>query len=101
MKEKISPPALPCGITLLVAIPKGKLIESIIQKAVELGAHHIIPLLTDRVITQLDDEGAEHKREKWQQVAIEAIKQCGAVWLPKVEAPVTISPLGVARREKI
>jgi 16S rRNA (uracil1498-N3)-methyltransferase len=91
VKEKKSTPAPPCTITLLVAIPKGKIIESIIQKAVELGAHRVVPLLTERVISQLDGDGAEHKREKWQQTAIEAIKQCGATWLPKVEAPQTIA----------
>src|SRR5271154_6088690 len=83
-------PPLPCSITLLVAVPKGKIIESVIQKSVELGARRIVPLLTERVVTHLDDEGAESKREKWQNVAIEAIKQCGAAWLPKIEAPVTI-----------
>jgi len=80
-----------CAITLLVGIPKGKIIESIIQKAVELGAHRIVPLRTEHVVTQLDDEGAEGKREKWRQVAIEAIKQCGAPWLPEVAAPVALA----------
>jgi 16S rRNA (uracil1498-N3)-methyltransferase len=47
--------------------------------------------LSERVVTQLDDEAAETKRDKWQKVAIEAIKQCGAAWLPKVEAPKTIA----------
>jgi len=91
VKETQLAPAPPCPITLLVAIPKGKLIEGIIQKAVELGAQHIIPLLTERVVTQLDDDGAEAKREKWQTVAIEAIKQCGAPWLPTVAAPQTLA----------
>jgi 16S rRNA (uracil1498-N3)-methyltransferase len=100
VKEKKSTPALPCSITLLVAVPKGKLIESIIQKAVELGAHRIVPLLTERVVMHLDDDGAEAKREKWQTVAIEAIKQCGAAWLPKVEAPMTIADF-LARGETI
>jgi 16S rRNA (uracil1498-N3)-methyltransferase len=98
--EKRSIPAPPCPITLLVAIPKGKIIESIIQKSVELGAHRIVPLLTKRVVTQLDDEGSEQKREKWQQVAIEAIKQCGAPWLPHIEAPQTIADW-LARGETI
>ena len=89
--ENFSRPAPACAITLLVAIPKGKIIEGVIQKAVELGANRIVPLLTERVVTQLDDDGAESKREKWQQVAIEAIKQCGATWLPKVEAPQSIA----------
>lgn len=100
VQEKHSRSAPACAITLLVAIPKGKIIEDIIQKAVELGVHRIVPLLSDRVVTQLDAEGAENKREKWQQVAVEAIKQCGAAWLPKVETPVTI-PTFLKRGEKI
>ena len=50
-------PPLPCSITLLQAVPKGKIIESIIQKAVELGARRIVPLLTEHVVTRLDDAG--------------------------------------------
>lgn len=100
VKEKKFTPAAACQITLLVAIPKGKLIESIIPKAVELGAYRIVPLLTERVVTQLDDDGAEAKREKWQTVAIEAIKQCGATWLPTVEAPQKIAEF-LTRGEKI
>jgi 16S rRNA (uracil1498-N3)-methyltransferase len=100
VQEKKSTPPPPCPVTLLVAIPKGKIIEDIIQKSVELGANRIIPLLTERVVSQFDREGAEQKREKWQQVAIEAGKQCGARWLPKVETPQTISEF-LARGEKI
>lgn len=100
VREKKSMPPPPCPITLLVAVPKGKIIEDIIQKSVELGVQRIVPLLTERVITQLDSAGAESKREKWQQVAIEAIKQCGAAWLPRVERPQTISEF-LALGEKI
>ncbi len=82
-----------------MAVPKGKIIEDIIWKSVELGARRVVPLLTERVVTRLDEQGREHKREQWQQVAIEAIKQCGAAWLPKIEAPVTIQEF-LARREK-
>jgi 16S rRNA (uracil1498-N3)-methyltransferase len=96
--KNFKPPPL-CQITLLVAIPKGKIIESIIQKSVELGAHRVAPILSERVVTQLDGESGEHKREKWEQVGIEAIKQCGASWLPKIDAPVTIEQF-LARKEK-
>jgi 16S rRNA (uracil1498-N3)-methyltransferase len=92
-------PAPPCFITLLQAVPKGKIIESIIQKSVELGARRIVPILSERVVTQLDDEDAENKRAKWQNVAIEAIKQCGAARLPKVEAPMTIEQF-LVRKER-
>jgi 16S rRNA (uracil1498-N3)-methyltransferase len=88
--QKKSSPAPACPVSLFVAIPKGKIIEDVIQKAVELGAQCIVPLLTERVVTQLDAGQAEQKREKWQQVAIEAIKQCGTAWLPRVAAPVLL-----------
>src|SRR5208283_2194722 len=51
--EKKSIPPLPYQITLLQALPKGKLFESIIQKATELGVHRIFPLLSERVVTHL------------------------------------------------
>jgi 16S rRNA (uracil1498-N3)-methyltransferase len=88
LERKVAAP-LPCAITLLQAVPKGKIIESIIQKATELGVARIVPILSERVVTQLDHDGAESKAEKWQQIAAEAIKQCGSLWLPKVEAPIT------------
>lgn len=86
--ERKTIPPLPCQITLLQALPKAKLIESIVQKATELGAARIVPLLTERVVTELDEKHAGRKAEKWQQVAVEAIKQCGMAWLPRVESPV-------------
>ncbi len=93
-------PPLPCSITLLQAVPKGKIIESIIQKAVELGARRIVPLLTEHVVTHLDEKDRANKRDKWQQVAIEAIKQCGAAWLPKIETPTAIENV-LARRNAV
>ncbi len=85
-QETVVPP-LPYQITLLQAIPKGKIIESIIQKAVELGVHRIVPLLSDRVVTQLDRDSAATRAEDWRGVAVEAIKQCGSAWLPTIEVP--------------
>ena len=89
---------LPYRITLMQAIPKGKLFDSIVQKATELGVFCIVPLLTERVVMQLDDDKSEVKVEHWRTVAIEAIKQCGSPWLPQVEAPISVSDL-VARAE--
>lgn len=87
--ERKQIPPLPWRITLLQAIPKGKLFDTILQKATELGAHRIVPLLTERVVTQLDDDKAESKLEHWRAIVIEAIKQSGAAWLPEVTPPMT------------
>ena len=80
-------PLLRCRITLGQAIPKGKNMEVIVQKAVEIGASEIAPLISERTIVDLDDKEARQKQEKWQQIAIEAAKQCGQNWLPHVRAP--------------
>ncbi len=77
------------GLTLVQAVPKGKLFEWILEKATELGVTRIVPLLSDRTIVQLDGEEGERKREKWERVVVEACKQCGQNWLPRVEAPLT------------
>ncbi len=90
-ERNLSP--LPCEITLVQALPKGKLFESIVQKATELGVFRIVPLLTERVITHLDPHDAAARTAKWQGIAIEAIKQCGSGWLPKVESPILIGKL--------
>lgn len=78
---------LRCRITLGQAIPKGKNMDLIVQKAVEIGSAEISPLISERTIVDLDAKEAEQKREKWQQIAIEAAKQCGQNWLPTVQVP--------------
>ena len=97
IESKATPP-LPCRITLLQAIPKGKIIESIIQKATELGASRIVPLLSERTAIHLGLEDASARAEKYRQAAIEAVKQCGNPWLPQIEAPLTPDDF-LARRE--
>jgi 16S rRNA (uracil1498-N3)-methyltransferase len=80
-------PPLRCRIVLAQAIPKGKNMELILQKAVEIGAAEIVPLISDRTVVQVDSESAAQKQSKWQQIAIEAAKQSGQNWLPRVHAP--------------
>ncbi len=82
-------PPLVCEITLGQAIPKGKNMELIIEKATELGAARIVPLLSERTVVACDPDDALKKKQKWQRVAIEASKQCGQNWLPSVLTPQT------------
>jgi len=80
-------PAPAFRITLVQAVPKGKLIESIIQKATELGVSRLVPLLSEHSSLRLEPDGIRAKSDKWKQVAIEAVKQCGSAWLPRIEPP--------------
>lgn len=78
---------LRCKIVLGQAIPKGKNMDLIVQKAVEIGAAEIAPIISDRTVVQLDSKSASQKQTKWLQIAIEAAKQSGQNWLPHVHAP--------------
>jgi len=86
LQETETPP-FRCRITLGQAVPKGKNMDLIVQKAVEIGAAEIAPLSSERTIVDLDKKEAEQKKAKWQQIAIEAAKQCGQNWLPQVHPP--------------
>jgi 16S rRNA (uracil1498-N3)-methyltransferase len=92
-------PPLQCRIVLGQAIPKGKNMELILQKAVEIGAAEIVPIISDRTIVQLDSESAAQKQSKWKQIAIEAAKQCGQNWVPDVQAPRKLAELFSAAEE--
>jgi 16S rRNA (uracil1498-N3)-methyltransferase len=87
--ERSSVSRLPYELTLVQALPKGKTMEMIVQKATELGAARVVPILAERTVTHLDEESAETKVQKWNWIAIDAIKQCGNPWLPRISSPVT------------
>jgi len=91
-------PPLPYRLTLMQAIPKGKTFDTIVQKATELGASRIVPLLSKRVVTRIEGAQAKLKAEHWRRIAIEAIKQCGSAWLPRIEMPQTLAE-SLARQE--
>jgi 16S rRNA (uracil1498-N3)-methyltransferase len=88
--QRNSTPPLPCSITLAQAIPKGKNMELILQKAVELGASRIVPLMSERTVVRLDADDSREKCRKWRAVVLEACKQCGQNRIPEVTEPQSI-----------
>lgn len=89
LQETVTPPLGAC-IALAQAVPKGKNMDFIVQKSVEIGATEVFPLLSARTVVQLDPKNAKQKQAKWQTVALEAAKQCGQNWLPQVHIPRTL-----------
>jgi 16S rRNA (uracil1498-N3)-methyltransferase len=79
------PPA--ARLVLAVAVPKGASMDWIIEKAVELGATEIVPLLTQRTVVRVPAPERPERQRKWQRLATEACKQCGQNWLPLVHPP--------------
>lgn len=80
---------LPVKITLFQGVPKKDKMELIIQKAVELGAYEIVPVMTKRCVVKFADENKLwKKRERWQAIAEAAAKQCDRGIIPEVHMPV-------------
>lgn len=86
--QKTAPPG--ARLVLAQAIPKGKNMDLVLQKATELGAAAIIPLMTERTVVRLNTAEAADKQEKWQRIVIEACKQCGQNFLPEVHTPIAV-----------
>lgn len=78
------------AVQLAVGVPKGKTMELVVQKAVELGVAAIQPLVTEHTMVRLDSREASKKAAKWQRVALEACKQCGQNVLPTVAVPCSL-----------
>ena len=71
-------------LRLFQCMPKSDKMDFIVQKAVELGAAEVIPVISKRCVSRPDRKSAEKKRERWQRIADEAAKQCGRGRLPEV-----------------
>ncbi|HIZ66267.1 MAG TPA: 16S rRNA (uracil(1498)-N(3))-methyltransferase [Candidatus Blautia pullicola] len=75
---------LPSKLYLFQGLPKGDKMELIIQKAVELGVHQIIPVASKRAVVKLDKKKEEKKIARWQAIAQSAAKQSKRMYVPKV-----------------
>ncbi len=76
-------------ITVAVALPKGERQRFLVEKLVELGANHLIPLQTARGVAQPTDKALDRITKH----IIEATKQCRRAWLMTVDAPRSLQQL--------
>lgn len=75
---------LPVRVTLAVGMTANDRMDTLVEKATELGAHAIQPLLCARSVLRLDGERAAKKVAHWQAVAVSASEQCGRAVVPQV-----------------
>ena len=80
-----APHELPADIYLFQGLPKQDKMELIVQKAVELGAHAVVPVETKNTVVKLDDKRAQKKVERWQAIAEAAAKQSKRSIVPEVK----------------
>lgn len=80
---------LPLSVHLLVAYPKGDKLETVVQKATELGAARITPFESSRCIKRPGAEKQDKITARLARIAEEAAKQCGRSRLPEVDRTVS------------
>jgi 16S rRNA (uracil1498-N3)-methyltransferase len=71
-------------VHLAVGMPANERMDWLVEKAAELGAASIQPLLAERSVLKLSGERAQKKRAHWQAIAIAACEQCGRNRIPDV-----------------
>ena len=80
-------------VTLAQGLAKGEKMETIIQKAVELGAAAIVPLTMEHSVVQLKGKRAEEKVKRWQKIAQAAAAQAQRQRVPRVALPKSLEEL--------
>ena len=85
------PAEMPVEVTLYMAYPKGDKLETVIQKAVELGASRIVPFESSRCIKRPKAEKIDKQLARLCRIAEEAAKQCGRGRIPEVTPPMSFA----------
>jgi 16S rRNA (uracil1498-N3)-methyltransferase len=85
--ERLPPRPLPLRLTLFVSLIKFDRFEWMLEKATELGAGGIIPVIAERCEKGLD-RAAEKRVERWRKIVLESSQQSRRTELPAVETPV-------------
>lgn len=79
----------PVRLTVAPALIKGEGFDEIVRDAVMMGAAAVRPIVTERTVVK----SRAVMQERWQRVALAAVKQSGRAVLPVVDAPVTVDQL--------
>ena len=78
-------------IHLAVGMPANERMDWLVEKATELGAASIQPLMSERSVLRLKSERAEKKLMHWRGIAVAACEQCGRNRLPVIHEVRTLA----------
>lgn len=80
-------------VTVFQCLPKGDKMETVIQKAVELGAHEIIPVQSENCIVKHDKKTAVKKNERYRKISEEAAKQSRRGIIPNIRETISFAEM--------
>ena len=71
-------------IVLAAAVAKGERFDWLVSRCTELGVDHLCPVLFERTVKR---PGSANLLRRYERLAIEAAKQCGRLYLPRIDSP--------------
>ncbi|MDZ7769041.1 MAG: 16S rRNA (uracil(1498)-N(3))-methyltransferase [Woeseiaceae bacterium] len=81
----------PLALRLMQGLSRGERMDTVIQKATELGVHRLSPLDCEFSVVHLDDRRADRRTRHWRGICQSACEQCGRNTLPVLDAPATFA----------
>lgn len=87
--RQVGAPGDEIEVSLYQAVPKGKHMDLVVEKATEIGVGCIVPLISERSLVRLDGHGG--KLARWRRVAEAAARQSLRLRVPEVAEPVSFA----------
>ena len=81
----------PLVVTLAQSISRGERMDYTLQKAVELGVGHIVPITSSRTMVRLDNAREKKRLEHWRGIVRHAAEQSGRTVMPRVGTVLSLS----------
>lgn len=78
---------LPVSVSLMIALPKGNGFDDIVRGCTELGVTKLIPIITQRTLS----DPSPQKLERWRKIATEAAEQSERQYIPILEKPLSLT----------
>ncbi len=79
------------AVHIAIGMPANERMEWLVEKATELGAASIWPLMTERTVLRLSGERADKKQAHWQAIAVAACEQSGRNRVPLIHPVMTLA----------
>jgi 16S rRNA (uracil1498-N3)-methyltransferase len=83
-EKKHTKSELPFPVTVYQCVPKGEKCDTVVQKAVELGAKEIVFVISERCVARPDGKAFEKRRERMMRISESAAAQSGRGFVPEV-----------------
>lgn len=83
----------PLGIRLIQCLSRGDRMDTVVQKASELGVRRLSPVAAEFSVVHLDDERADKRLRHWRRISRSACEQCGRTVPPVLDPPCRLTDM--------